>query len=147
MSSEEQKIVKKDGIWTVNGCPRETVQILSHEHPANIPGKSLITLLVKLPPDARTPPHTHNGAAAVGLMIRGASLNQMNCDKLKTYREGEIFYEAPGCHHIRSENSCEDPNETASFFAVLIIDDKVIEEYGYEGLVVIDAEGEKSSHP
>ncbi|KAL8743431.1 MAG: hypothetical protein Q9190_004216 [Brigantiaea leucoxantha] len=119
--------------------PRETFKLLSHHHPPNIPGKSLVTLLVTLPPGAATPPHTHAGAAVTALMIRGASLNQMNTEKPKVYHEGETWYEAPGCHHVRSENVCEDPNESASFYAMLIVDDKVIEENGYEGLVVLDA--------
>ena len=76
-------------------------------------------------------------------MIRGASLNQMNNDEPKVYREGEAFYEAPGCHHVRSENACESSDEEASFYAVFIADDEVIEKHGYEGLVVIDAEMEE----
>ena len=67
----------------------------------------------------------------------------MNCDEPTVYREGESFYEAPGCHHVRSENVCEGPAEEASFYAVFIVDDEVVEKYGYEGLVVMDAEGGK----
>ena len=105
-----------------------------------MPGKSVITLLVTQAPGASTPPHTHNGAAVFALMIRGASLNQMNCDEPVVYRAGETFYEAPGCHHVRSENLGD---EEASFYAVFITDDEVVEKYGYEGLVVIDAESEE----
>ncbi|MCJ1375048.1 hypothetical protein MMC20_006282 [Loxospora ochrophaea] len=104
-----------------------------------MPDKALITLLVTLPPHAATPSHTHNGAAVTALMLRGASLNQMNCDEPFVSREGETFYEAPGCHHVRSENACENPVEEASFFAVMIIDQEIIERDGYEGLVVVDA--------
>lgn len=75
-------------------------------------------------------------------MIRGASLQQMNDDEPCVYREGESFYEAPGCHHVRSENVCESPTEETSFYAVFVIDDEVIEKEGYEGLVVMDADAE-----
>ncbi|KAL8951510.1 MAG: hypothetical protein Q9222_002513 [Ikaeria aurantiellina] len=158
MSSSEGTIVKKDGNWTINGAgqhqlnhlsnpdsrPRENIKLLSHHHPPNIPGKSLITLLVTLPPNAATPPHTHNGAAVTALMLRGASLNQMNEDEPHVYREGESWYEAPGCHHVRSENSCEGEGEEASLYAVFVVDDGVVEKEGLEGLMVFDAgpEGE-----
>lgn len=51
---------------------------------------------------------------------------------------GEIFYEAPGCHHVRSENNTQ---ERGAFVAVLIIDDEVVEK-GYENIFVLDAEKE-----
>ena len=67
----------------------------------------------------------------------------MNCDEPIVSREGEIFFEAPGCHHVRSENVSEAPGEEASFYAVFIVDDEVVEKHGYQGLVVMDAEAEK----
>ncbi|KAL9019828.1 MAG: hypothetical protein Q9185_002877 [Variospora sp. 1 TL-2023] len=140
MTSSTRKVVKEAGVWTVEGRPRETIKLISHHRPPNIPGKSLITLLVTLPPNAATPPHTHGGAAVLALMVRGASLNQMNDDEPRVYREGESFYEAPGCHHVRGENACE---EEASFYAVFVVDDEDFEKGGYEGLVVLDAEKEE----
>lgn len=53
-------------------------------------------------------------------------------------RRGGIFYEGPGCHHVRSENNTQ---ERASFVAVLIIDDEVVKE-GYHKIFVLDAENE-----
>lgn len=76
-------------------------------------------------------------------MIRGASLNQMNRDEAVVYKEGETWYEAPGCHHVRSENVSEGEGEEASFYAVFVVDDEVIERGGYAGLVVLDAEVEE----
>ena len=76
-------------------------------------------------------------------MLRGASLNQMNCDEPHVYVEGDTWYEAPGCHHIRSENACKTPDEEATFYAVLVIDDEVIEKEGYAGLAVLDADVEE----
>lgn len=139
-----QKHIDRHYLMFSNRRSRENVKLLAHHHPPNIPGKSLITLLVKLPPNCATPPHTHNGAAVMAIMHRGASLNQMNNDEPFVSREGEVFYEAPGCHHIRSENACESSTEEASFVAVMIVDDEVIEKYGYEGLVVIDADQQET---
>ena len=123
--------------------PRETIKLISHQRPSNIPGKSVITLLVTLPPNSATPAHTHGGAAVIGLILRGASLDQMNCEEPIVRREGESFYEAPGCHHLRGENACEKASEEAQFYAVFIVDDEYFEKEGYEGLLVLDAEVEE----
>ncbi|KAG8527476.1 uncharacterized protein KY384_007628 [Bacidia gigantensis] len=170
--STHGNIVKKDGQWTVDGhipsspskhpvlsCiakdfekaknllkfhapsrPRETFKFLSHQHPNITPGHSIITLKIIVPPGAATPPHRHSGAAVTALMIEGVTLNQMNDEPAKTYKEGETWYESPGCHHVRSENNTK---EEAAFYAVFIVDDKLIEESGYEGLFVLDKEEEE----
>ncbi|MCJ1241265.1 hypothetical protein MMC14_009269 [Varicellaria rhodocarpa] len=143
MASPESKIIKKEDIWTVNGSPRESVTLLSDHRPPNIPGKALITLLVSLPPNSKTPPHTHNGAAVTALILRGATLNQMNCDEPFISREGDTFYEAPGCHHVRGENASVVPGEVSTFYAVFVIDEEVIERQGYGGLVILDVDAEK----
>ena len=57
---------------------------------------------------------------------------------------GEFFYEAPGCHHQRSE--CVGDKKT-KFFATLIVDDETIKD-GYGGIFVLDKEveaGEKAA--
>jgi hypothetical protein len=45
-------LVKIDGVWTVEGRPRTTYKLLRIEQPANIPGKSVISILITLPPNA-----------------------------------------------------------------------------------------------
>ena len=102
--------------------PRETVQILSHKTPSDIPGKAVITRLVTLPPNEAIPPRTHNDAAVTDLVFRGACLNQMNDEEPVVYREGETFYELPGCHQVRCEISCEKEGEEAEFFAVMVVE-------------------------
>lgn len=67
----------------------------------------------------------------------------MNCDEPKIYKEGETWYEAPGCHHVRSENVSAE--EEARFVAVFVVDDEVVEKHGYGGLVVLDADNEKAN--
>lgn len=49
----------------------------------------------------------------------------MNDDDPFEAHAGESFAEAPGCHHVRAENNTE---EEASFFAILVIDGKKLEE-------------------
>lgn len=71
----------------------------------------------------------------LGLTIHGQVRNQMNSDAPQISKAGECWYEAPGCHHVMGENASKD--ETASFFAVIVVDDDVVKD-GYEGLVVVD---------
>lgn len=96
---------------------------------------SVVVLLVRQEPNAATPPHTHGGAAVLGLTVSGTVRNQMNQEPAFTVGPGEMWYEAPGCHHVQGENVSS--SKDASFFAVLIVDDEVVQN-GYEGLVVID---------
>ena len=77
----------------------------------------------------------------MGLVLRGKMLNQMNSDEPRLCGEGESFYESPQCHHFRGENASE--TEEASFYAVFVVDDDVVEKKGFEGLLVLDAAAEE----
>ncbi|EWY89706.1 hypothetical protein FOYG_10508 [Fusarium oxysporum NRRL 32931] len=129
---QDQNVVKKDGQWTVDGRPTVSVAV-SHVHqPPNLPNNTWLGLLVTAPPNAATPPHTHAGAAIVATVIRGHVLNQMVHTQVdqatgetqthdsgaKVYGPGESWYEAPGCHHVRSENV---GNDEALFIANLVV--------------------------
>ena len=121
--------------------PREDFQVLNIYHPSNIPGKAVVVIQIDMVPNAATPPHTHGGGAAIGIMVDGKVLNQMNCDEPLISTKGEMWYEAPGCHHVRSENI---GSENAKFIAVLIIDDEVIKD-GLHNIVLLDAEKEETA--
>ncbi|KAL6714363.1 hypothetical protein ACLMJK_007786 [Lecanora helva] len=138
----EQKVIKKEGVWTVDGRPREKIEFLSQKTSSNIPGKLIITLLVTLPPNTATPPHRHNGAAVTGLVIKGTTLNQMNDDEPFESSAGETFFEAPGCHHRRGENNTD---QECQFFALFVIDEKTVLEGGPESLMQLDADQEETS--
>jgi hypothetical protein len=85
-----------------------------------------------------TPPHSHNGASVVATVIRGHVLNQMvhtHTDPVtgkththdggaKIYGPGESWYEAPGCHHVRSETVGD---EEALFIANLLVSNDTFE--------------------
>ncbi|KAF7560035.1 hypothetical protein G7046_g4107 [Stylonectria norvegica] len=85
-----------------------------------------------------TPPHTHGGAAITATVIRGHVLNQMVHEHIdpvtgekkthegvaKVYGPGETWFEAPGCHHVRSETVGD---EEALFIANMVVTDKVFE--------------------
>ena len=65
----------------------------------------------------------------------------MNCSEPKEYGPGDFWYEAPGCHHQRSENVSA--TERAKFYAILIVDDEVIKDGNYAGILVLDKEVEE----
>lgn len=156
MSTPTAKVIKCGDTWQIEGYytyhstirdmesanrtsrPRENFRVLNVFHPPNIPGKSMVVGVIDMDPNSATPSHTHGGAAVVAMVASGTVLNQMNCGEPIISRAGDIWYEAPGCHHVRSENAGGE-SETARFFAVLIVDDEVIQD-GVHNIFVLDAE-------
>ncbi|KAL4963858.1 cupin domain-containing protein [Aspergillus stella-maris] len=130
------KVVKSGDTYQVVGRPRETFEITKIYHPPNIPGKQIIVGRIFMDPNSASPPHTHGGAAIVAVVTEGTVLNQMNDDDPILTKQGECFYEGPGCHHVRSENNT---GEKAAFTAVLVVDDEVVKD-GYQNIFVLDAE-------
>ncbi|KAL4868410.1 hypothetical protein BDV12DRAFT_169690 [Aspergillus spectabilis] len=140
ISAEDIKVVKSGSTYAVEGRPREDFQILKVYHPSNLPGKQIVVGRVDMDPNAASPPHTHGGAAIVAVTVAGTVLNQMNESDPIITGPGEIFYEAPGCHHVRSENN---GNEKVTFIAVLVVDDEVVKDGNYQNIFVLDAEAQE----
>lgn len=101
--------------------PREVVTPnFSHAIP-NIPGKSLIAVVVTYPPGSASPPHRHaNSAFIYGYVLSGTIQSQVEGEPMKTLEPGESFYEAPGAHHLVSRNAST--TEPAKLLAVLIVE-------------------------
>ncbi|KAJ4288060.1 hypothetical protein N0V90_012077 [Kalmusia sp. IMI 367209] len=136
-------VVKVNGVWQIEGKPRETFTIIQTFHPSNLPGKTMIVGTVEVPPGGATPSHRHGDAVIIAVPIEGSALNQMNSNEPIVSNVGDYWYEAPGCHHQRSE--CIGDNK-AKFFVILIVDDEVVKD-GYGGIFVLDKEveaGEKA---
>ena len=57
---------------------------------------------------------------------------------MKIFGPGETFFENPGCRHSISDNASA--MEPAEMVATLIVDTKVVDEVGTDGLTVIDEE-------
>jgi quercetin dioxygenase-like cupin family protein len=87
----------------------------------NIPGKSLVAVLVEYPPDAASPPHLHARSAFVyAYVLSGAIESQVDDGPVRTVRAGESFHEPPGARHVVSRNaSTADP---ARLLAVFVVD-------------------------
>lgn len=94
------------------------------EHPIpNIPGKSLVALVVTYAPGGKSPSHRHAGSAFIyAHVLSGAIRSQVDDGPARVYRVGENFYEVPGSHHRVSENASQ--HEPASLLAVFVLDSK-----------------------
>jgi len=98
----------------------EVKQVFKNAAP-NIPGKSLVALVVAYPPGGKSPAHRHPRSAFVyAHVLSGTIRSQVNDEPAKVYRVGEGFYEVPGSHHRVSENASD--REPASLLAVFIVD-------------------------
>lgn len=112
---------------------------LQYQHALpNCPGKTIVSLKVEFAPNASTPPHTHAGAFVAVNVVSGYVYNKMNENPMAIFGPGEVFFENPGCRHRISDNASA--TEPATIVATLIVDTKVVNEGGIEGLVVIDEE-------
>lgn len=118
--------------------PFPKLQPLYNNSIPNCPGKTIVALQVSFPPNGSTPPHTHAGAFVCVNVISGYVYNKMNDNPMEIFGPGECFKENPGCRHRISENASA--TEPAVIVATMIVDSKVVEEGGIQGLVVIDEE-------
>jgi quercetin dioxygenase-like cupin family protein len=87
----------------------------------NIPGKTLVAVVVNYPPGGKSPPHRHAKSAFIyAHVLTGAIRSVVGSEPAKVYRAGESFYEEPGAHHRVSENASD--TQPASLLAVFIVD-------------------------
>ena len=87
----------------------------------NIPGKSILAVVVDYPPGVSNPPHRHAGSAFVtAYVLQGAVRSQVDDGPAKVYHAGEYFTENPGAHHRISENASK--TEPAKLLAIFVVD-------------------------
>jgi quercetin dioxygenase-like cupin family protein len=100
--------------------PEEVKTAFEHAIP-NIPGKSLVALVVTYAPGAKSPAHRHAGSAFIyARVLSGTIRSQVNDEPARVYRAGEGWYELPGSHHRVSENASE--RDAASLLAIFVVD-------------------------
>ena len=86
----------------------------------NIPGKSILAVVVDYPPGSRNPPHHHAASAFVtAYVLEGAVRSQVDDGPVKVYHAGEYFTENPGAHHRISENASK--TEAAKMLAIFVL--------------------------
>ena len=87
----------------------------------NIPGKSLVALVVDYAPGGASPPHTHAKSAFVfGYVLAGEIESKVNDEPARVYRAGESFHENPGSRHPVSRNASK--TAPAKLLAVFVVD-------------------------
>src|SRR5258706_12906816 len=72
----------------------------------NIPGKSLVALVVDYAPGGASLPHTHAKSAFIfAYVVSGAIESQVNDEPRRVYRAGQRWYEAPRSRHRVNRNA------------------------------------------
>jgi quercetin dioxygenase-like cupin family protein len=98
-----------------------TVKSVFRQIIPNIPGKSLIALVVDYRPGGASPSHTHAKSAFIlGYVLSGQIESQVNNGPRRVYRAGESFYEPPGSQHNVSRNASK--KRPAKLLAVFVVD-------------------------
>jgi quercetin dioxygenase-like cupin family protein len=100
---------------------RQTTTPAFQETIPNIPGKSLVGLVVNYPPGGATQAHYHPRSAFVtGYVLSGSIRSQVNDGKTQVFRAGESWTEPPDAYHPISENAST--TEPASLLAIFVVD-------------------------
>ena len=100
---------------------RQTTTPAFREAIPNIPGKSLVGLVVNYPPGGATRAHYHPHSAFVtGYVLSGSIRSRVNDGKTQVFRAGESWTEPPGAYHPISENAST--TEPASLLAIFVVD-------------------------
>lgn len=74
----------------------------------------------------------------MGILLAGTAYNKMNNGPTHRFVKGDVWYEAPGCHHVTSANASD--IEEMVLLATFIVETKIVTEGGPGALVVIDEE-------
>ena len=87
----------------------------------NVPGKSLLGVVVSFPPGGRNKPHHHAPSAFItAYVLEGAVRSEVDNGPVRVYHAGEYFTEKPGAHHMISENASQ--TEPAKMLAIFVLD-------------------------
>jgi len=87
----------------------------------NIPGKSLIAVVVDYPPGGASVPHTHAKSSFIyAYVISGSIESKVNDGPTRVYKAGESWSEPPGSRHTISRNTSA--TEPAKLLAVAVDD-------------------------
>lgn len=87
----------------------------------NVPGKSMVSVVVDYAPGGASSPHTHAKSAFIyAYVVAGAIESQVNDGPVRVYHAGESFYEEPGATHRVSRNASK--TAPAKLLAVFVVD-------------------------
>ena len=87
----------------------------------NIPGKSLVAVVVDYPPGAASPAHMHAKSAFIyAYVVSGSIESQVDDGPKQVLHAGDSFYEPPGARHSVSRNASK--TQPAKLLAVFVVD-------------------------
>jgi len=90
----------------------------------NIPGKSLIAVVVDYPPGGASEQHTHAKSSFIyAYVISGSIESKVNDGPTRIYTAGESWSEPPGASHPISRNTSK--TAPAKLLAVFVVDTDV----------------------
>jgi quercetin dioxygenase-like cupin family protein len=101
--------------------PRESITPAFQTAIANVPGKTMTAIVVDYKPGGVSLPHRHGEAFVVGYVLQGAIRSKLNDGDKRVYHAGESWTEAPGAHHVVSENASK--TQPAKLLAIFVADD------------------------
>ncbi len=91
------------------------------DEPTNTAGQSMRAVTVSYPAGGKSAAHHHAKSAFImAYVISGAIRSQVEGEPARIYRAGETWSEAPGAHHVVSENAST--TEPAELLAVFLVD-------------------------
>jgi quercetin dioxygenase-like cupin family protein len=109
------------GVALAQSAPPGSVAPAFREAIPNIPGKSIIAVVVSYPPGGKSLPHRHARSAFItGYVLSGAIRSQVDDGPAQVFTAGESFTEKPGAHHVVSENAST--TEPAKLLAIFVVD-------------------------
>ncbi|HEY3596438.1 MAG TPA: cupin domain-containing protein [Paraburkholderia sp.] len=101
--------------------PHEAIKPAFQTPIANVPGKTMTALVVDYKPGGKSLPHRHGEAFVVGYVLQGEIRSKVNDGEERVYHAGESWTEAPGAHHVVSENASK--TKPAKLLAIFVADD------------------------
>jgi quercetin dioxygenase-like cupin family protein len=103
------------------GQDGETIMTHFEQAIPNIPGKSLVAVVVDYAPGGASPSHTHAKSAFIfAYVLSGEIESQVNEGPKRVYRAGESWHETPGSIHRVSRNAST--TAPAKLLAVFVVD-------------------------
>jgi len=98
----------------------ETVaRAFAHPLP-NLPGKVITAAVVSYPPGGKSVAHRHAPSAfIVAYVLSGEIRSQVEGEPAKVYKPGQSWHEAPGAHHVISENASK--TKPAKLLAIFVM--------------------------
>lgn len=86
-------------------APVEEFQAILQEELPNVKGKSFTSAIVTFPPRGEALPHRHGEAFVFAYVLEGTVRSQVDDGPFTTYKQGEIWTEPPGAHHVATANA------------------------------------------